>query len=366
MRKLCFLLCLLACCVGILTLGDEQKKQNPTPLADGTVLGSDANNEKETVVVEVVRAKAATQLASLPQGAKTTNQSQSTAAPVMLSVYDDGQTVRISLEEYLVHVVAGEMPASYEDEALRAQAVAARSYVAWKMAAWGGSGCNRGVNADVCTDSSHCMAYTSTEEMKKNWGEDYQAHYDKIASAVNSTAGEVLMYNGSPIQALFHSASGGKTEDAQAVWGTAFPYLQSVSSSGEENSSQHTATQTMKTSDLVKKLNSAFDGAGLTTKNIENSFAVRTYTQSGRVDVVKVGKVTATGRAIRSALGLNSTNFTVKYSGDEAAITTIGYGHGVGMSQVGANAMAKDGKGYAEILLHYYNQVDIEKIDGAS
>ena len=276
--------------------------------------------------------------------------------PVTLNVLHDGQRMEVALEEYLIHVVAGEMPASYEAEALGAQAVAARSYIAWKLPRCGGAGCSRG--ADICTDSTHCMAYKSDEAMRADWGEQYEAYREKIASAVQATAGQVLLYDGSPVQALFHASSGGRTEDAQAVWGTALPYLTSVESAEEET--QRTLTLTR--AQLAQKLNAAFDGAGLTAQNVTQQFIVRTRTPGGRADTVRVGRVTATGRAVRSALGLSSTAFEVRSEGEKVTITTLGYGHGVGMSQEGANAMAQQGKTWQDILLHYYTGVSIGKM----
>ena len=251
------------------------------------------------------------------------------------------------------------MPASYEPEALRAQAVAARSYIAWKLPAYGGSGCSRG--GDVCTDSEHCMAYQSEEALRARWGDRFDEYYEKIRAAVQDTAGQVMVWNGEPIQALFHSSSGGRTEDAQAVWGTAFPYLTSVESEGEENE-QRTVRLTAK--DLAAKLNAAFDGAGLTADTVRTQFLVRSRTQSGRADTVKVGKVTATGKAVRAALDLSSANFTIDWQGGEAVLTTVGYGHGVGMSQVGANAMAQQGSTYRDILTHYYTGTTLADLSG--
>ena len=280
-------------------------------------------------------------------------QTEQAASPVLLRVYDEGRLERVDLEEYLLHAVAGEMPASYEMEALKAQAVAARSYIAWKMPAYGGGGCSRGVDADVCTDSTHCLAYWSEEEMRAHWGADYGAYRARVEEAVRATRGEVLLYEGSPVQALFHASSGGYTEDAQAVWGTAFPYLTSVESAdGAEAETRFSLAE------LAEKLNAAFPGAKLTEKNVKENFLVRSRTDSGRADVVRVGEVTATGKAVRVALDLKSTDFAIDYEGDEAVLRTRGSGHGVGMSQVGAEAMAAQGSGYREILAHYYTGVD--------
>ncbi|MGI5884169.1 MAG: stage II sporulation protein D, partial [Candidatus Spyradocola sp.] len=319
MRKFCLLLCALACAAGWYWFAGAEEGETATPV----------QAENPAPRAETVRVDGARVLALEAQ-----------ADPIYLSVWDEGRTVRMDMEDYLVCAVAGEMPASYEMEALKAQAVAARSYLAWKMPAFGGGGCSQGVDTDVCTDSTHCMAYWSEEDMRAQWGEDYAENRARIEEAVRATAGEVMLYNDSPIQALFHSSSGGQTEDAQAVWGTAYPYLTSVQSEGEEESGQYAAEVRMPVEELVDALNDAFPGANLTRQNVETAFSVRSRTESGRADVVQIGEVTATGRAGRTALDLRSTNFTIDYEGDEAVLSTLGYGHGVGMSQVGANVMA--------------------------
>ena len=148
--------------------------------------------------------------------------------------------------------------------------------------------------------------------MRERWGEAYAENRARIEEAVRATAGEVMLYNGSPIQALFHSASGGQTEDAQAVWGTAYPYLTSVESAEEGESGKEVR---LKIGALVSALNEAFPGANLTEQNVRSAFSVRSRTDSGRADVVQVGEVTATGRAVRTALDLRSTNFTIAYRG---------------------------------------------------
>ena len=167
-----------------------------------------------------------------------------------------------------------------------------------------------------------------------------------------------MRYEGRPVQALFHASSGGRTEDAQAVWGTALPYLTSVASAEEDTQ----RTVTLSRAQLAEKLNAAFDGAGLTKDNVVQQFVVRSRTPGGRADIVRVGRVTAAGRAVRSALGLSSTAFEVRSEGENVTITTQGYGHGVGMSQEGANAMAQQGKTWQDILLHYYTGVSIGKM----
>ena len=333
MRRLIGIALLLAFAVGLVLSGGRDDKM-PAPSAQVRDTANPQNRER--ICVEIVRPAAASAGTAVVQ-----------TAPVILNVCDEGRMERVALEDYLVSVLAGEMPASYPMEALKAQAIAARSYIVWKLPRFGGSGCSRGAQADVCTDSKHCMAYRSDAQMREGWGESYEEKHEKLLRAVQETAGQILLYDGRPVQALFHAASGGRTEDAQEVWGTAYPYLQSVESEGEQG---QTAQVRLSKSKLAQKLNAAFEGAGLTAANIERQFSIRSVTGSGR------------------ALGLRSAGFTIAFEGDDAILTTNGFGHGVGLSQEGAQNMAENGADCEEILLHYYTGVtigSIQEISGA-
>ena len=267
-----------------------------------------------------------------------------------------GETQKtMALEDYMACVVAGEMPAAYEMEALKAQAVAARTYTLRKMRA---GGCNRADGADVCTSSAHCQAFVSLEKMKENWGDDFEANYDKICEAVYETRGQVLLYDGQPIDALYHASSGGKTEDVEHVYsGSALPYLRSVDSLGEGEMGSNQAKKEVSYEDFKAAMKESFD--------IEISGSVRESVQivsrydSGRVKEIKVAGKSLTGKQMRGALSLNSANFTIGFGEKSMVFETRGFGHGVGMSQAGANAMARQGATYPEILLHYYTGVEI-------
>lgn len=279
---------------------------------------------------------------------------------ISLLVYDhrEKKTVRMPLEEYLVGVVAGEMPASFEEEAIRAQAVAARTYTVCHMAAFGGATCAKG-GADLCTDSSCCQAWKNDSDMRARWGKDYETNKARIQAAVQATTGEIIVYDGEPIEALYHSNSGGFTEDAVNVFQNARPYLVSVISPGEEGAAHFETTQTFTCKEFINKVNREWKNAKLSDKNLEKQVKVRSRFESGRVEALQLGEVTVTGREMRKLFSLNSANFTIKISDADVAITTKGYGHGVGMSQHGANAMAKGGKGYIAILTHYYKGTEI-------
>lgn len=269
----------------------------------------------------------------------------------------------LSLEEYIFHVVAAEMPASYSIEALKAQAVAARTYAAARLdGAWGDAqkSC-ASHDCDICTDSSCCQSWKSIADMKKNWGRDYAMYCKKVYEAVVSTQGEILVYDQKPIDAMYHAASGGKTEDSENVYKYKIPYLRSVESPGEKSYSDSVK---LKYSEVVDILSSEF-GVKLKKSTLEKGFCINERFDSGRVDTVKVGGKNVSGKDIRRAFSLKSTNFTIEYTEKYVIIRTVGYGHGVGLSQAGANAMASTGADYKEILTHYYTDVeivDIEKI----
>ena len=244
------------------------------------------------------------------------------------------------LEEYLVGVVLAEMPASFEMEALKAQAVVARTYTMRANATGGKHG-----DGSVCTDYACCQAYIAPEAYLEKGGT--QENVEKIQSAVTATAGFVLTYEGALIEATYFSCSGGSTEDAVAVWGTDYPYLRSVASPGEENASHFTDTVTFTPAQFQTALGVTLNGSPASW------FGAVTYTQGGGVDTMEIGGRSYKGTELRQLLSLRSTAFSVS-AGEEITITTRGYGHRVGMSQYGADAMAATGKGYADILAYYY------------
>ncbi|MGN0135463.1 stage II sporulation protein D [Anaerotignum sp.] len=245
------------------------------------------------------------------------------------------------LEEYVAGVVAAEMPAAFPEEALKAQAVAARTYQVRQMQAAGSDA----VLYDVG------QAYITPEEQKQKWGENYAFYAGKIRNAVRATAGEIMVYEGEPILAAFHAQSAGKTEDAENVWNSSVPYLKSVDSSGDRNAPDNETTVTFSVKEISEKL-------GCEAKEI----SVLGRTDAGYVTEVRAGGKVFTGRELREVLGLRSTNFTVEKKGDMFLFTVLGYGHGAGMSQYGAAFFAEEGMEYHEILRHYYTDIDFRKI----
>ena len=266
----------------------------------------------------------------------------------------DGEVLTLPLDKYLWRVVAAEMPASFEPEALKAQAAAARTYTLSKM----GRQVEAHPEADVCTDFSCCQAYIDPAAAAAGWGARAAEYEAKIAAAVAATGGKVILYEGSPIQAVFHSSSAGRTVDAVEVWGNAVPYLAGVESpEGEEVPNWHSTArfpaEEFKALFLAEYPQAALEGepAGW--------FAAPAYNSAGGVASLAIGGVEVSGGALRSLLGLRSAHFTVETGPDSVAFSVTGYGHSVGMSQYGANALARQGKSWEEILCWYYTGVTI-------
>ena len=258
-------------------------------------------------------------------------------------VLTDDEVITMELEAYIVCVVLGEMPADFESEALKAQAVVSRTYT-----------CNRKENpkhnhADVCTDSACCQAFISD-----NIYDESEAVVMRIRDAVEQTKGQVLTFEDEIIEATYFSCSGGKTEDAKSVWGSDVPYLQSVDSPGEEMAEHYTDTVRISAEEFRKAL--AISDGPIRIENIR-------YTKGGGVLDLSVNGTAFSGTQLRKLLQLRSTAFVITVMGDSVTITTKGFGHRVGMSQYGAEAMALKGKTYQEILAHYYIGTELTQLD---
>ena len=254
----------------------------------------------------------------------------------------------VPFEDYVVGVLAGEMPVSFDLEALKAQAVAARTYVMKKMAD------NENNEYDI-VDTVQNQVYISNEELKEKWKDNYSERINKVKQAVLETKGEYLTYNGKIIEAFFFSTSVGKTENSEEIFSSAEPYLRSVDSSWDaEVSPVFSESNEFSLQEFYDKLNLKYQE--------KLNIKITETTSTGRIKKIKINNKNFTGSKVYSLLGLRSTFFTIEQVGSNVVVTTKGYGHGVGMSQYGALAMAKKGYKYDEILKHYYQGVDIEKI----
>lgn len=264
----------------------------------------------------------------------------------------NGETKWMDMNDYLVAVLLREMPADFELEALKAQAVVARTYTLRRYL----SGNNKHPEAAVCTDSGCCQGYYAVEAYLRNGGS--LESVNKMQSAVSSTAGEVLTYDDKLIEATYFSCSGGMTEDAAAVWGEEIPYLIATSSPGEGNAAHYTDTVTFTLSEFTDLLGIS------AAKQGQQWIQSVSYTNGGGVDQIQICDKMFTGVDIRQKLGLRSTAFVISVVGDTVTITTKGFGHRVGMSQYGADAMAVQGNTYRQILAHYYHGTSLVHFDG--
>lgn len=243
-------------------------------------------------------------------------------AKVKLLHSKSGEVEEMSMEEYLVGVVSAEMPANFELEALKAQAVVARTYTAYKMFKGG-----KHDNANICDDSKCCQAWISKEDRFEKWNEaDRENNWSKITTAVNETKGKIITYNGEPINAFFHSNSGGTTETVSNVWGgTDYPYLQSVETSGEDGYTQYSSSVTLSKEELLQKMKESYPNITINW-NEEQPIQITEYTESGRVKTIKIGDTNISGVEARTIFGLKSAKFNVDV-GETITFNVVGYGH---------------------------------------
>ena len=284
--------------------------------------------------------------------------------------YEDYNTIKLlhsstqeveelNLDEYLCSVVSAEMPVDFDIEALKAQAIVARTYTIYKII----HNSNKHENADICDSANCCQAWISKEDRLNRWEESVRTeNWNKIVTAVNETAGKIITYDGEPINAFFHASSGGTTEIPFNVWGgNGYPYLQVVETSGEEGYSQYSSQVILSESELIQKLKQKYNDIEIDYSK-EDAIKIIENTESGRVRTVKFGNKEISGVEARTLIGLKSTNFTITKENENIIFDVIGYGHGVGMSQTGADSLAKQGYDAEKIIKHFYQGVEITKI----
>jgi stage II sporulation protein D len=268
----------------------------------------------------------------------------------------------IDFEEYLKGVVAAEMPASFGMEALKAQAVAARTYTLLKVLKPQESIVAQHKGAYICTNFAHCQAWTDKGQLKDTWGTiNFNENYKKISKAVEETNGLIITYNNEVIDPLFHSTSGGKTENSEEVFSAKLPYLRSIISQGEEASPKFASKAIISFNEFKEKLKELSPNIKIEKKDVK-SIKVLEYSEGGRVKKIQIGNKIFSGKEIRSVFSLNSSNFNIKLEKNNIIFNTVGYGHGVGMSQFGANYLAKEGNNFEYILKYYYQGVQIINI----
>ncbi|MGN1403380.1 MAG: stage II sporulation protein D [Ruminococcus sp.] len=269
-----------------------------------------------------------------------------------------GKVEEISVREYLIGAVCAEMPATFEPEALKAQAVAAHTYAERQHLLELNDPTPALYGADFSNDSSQYQAYFTENQAKQYYGENFESCYSKISDAVDEVLPYLLEYEGTPIIAAFCSMSSGTTESAETVWGSRVDYLVSVESSADTTAPRYLETKEMETDEFREIVSAALPDA-VWDDDPAKWIQLGDTSEAGTVLTVTVGGQELTGQEFRELLELRSAAFTVEYADGKLTFTTRGYGHGVGMSQYGANAMAKDGAGWQEILAHYYPGTEI-------
>ena len=318
---------------------------NEEKIDDSIIVNSDENETKENVnnsqnISKSVEKFVNTERASTDNTSanNTTNSSVSE-----ITVYrSNGSVINLNMTDYLIGVVSSEMPASFNLEALKAQSVLARTY-ALKAKQTG----------KKLTDTVSTQSYIDIDQMKNKWGNSFNTYYNKIKNAVENTNGEYLSYNGNYIEALYHSTNNGKTESSLDVFGNYYPYLISVSSEYDKNASSYLRTINMPLDTISNKL-------GLSLNN-DSVISILSYTDGGNIKEININGNNFSGKKVRELLNLRSADFDISISDNNANITTRGYGHGVGMSQYGANGMANAGYSYKNILSHYYPGTTLTK-----
>lgn len=312
---------------------------------DNIIVNSDVNETKKNVnnsqnISKSVEKSVNTEHSNI-DNTSTNNTTNSSVSEI--TVYrSNGSVINLNMTDYLIGVVSSEMPASFNLEALKAQSVLARTY-ALKAKQTG----------KKLTDTVSTQSYIDMDQMKNKWGNSFNTYYNKIKNAVENTNGEYLSYNGNYIEALYHSTNNGKTESSLNVFGNYYPYLISVSSEYDKNASSYLRTINMPIDTISNKL-------GLSLNN-DSVISILSYTDGGNIKEININGNNFSGKKVRELLGLRSADFDICISDNNANITTKGYGHGVGMSQYGANGMANAGYSYKDILSHYYPGTTLTK-----
>ncbi|CAM4165366.1 stage II sporulation protein D [Lederbergia lenta] len=289
--------------------------------------------------------------APAPQQSTSTKES-TTEVAVLRSATNNIE--KLPIEEYVIGVVASEMPVEFEPEALKAQALTARTYITSHLINPNNGNLPEGVDV---SDTVNHQVFKNQAELKKSWGKNYEKNYKKIERAVKETQNKILTYKEKPITASFFSASNGYTENAEDYWENQVPYLKSVKSPWDSKESPEFESQmTLSTKEFEQKL-------GVKIGKGTDVGTILARTPGKKVAEIEINGKKFTGREIREKLELRSTDFSWIHKGDSIIITTKGYGHGIGMSQYGANGMAKEGKDYQEIVNHYYKDVKISDIE---
>ena len=302
---------------------------------------------------------------------KEESKSEDEGEKIYVTVLDttNNKAMELELDEYIKGVVAAEMPVNFHLEALKAQAIAARTYTLNRLEQFGGKPDSVHSQYNLCTDHRHCQAWISKEDRLSAWEKNTELSainnielWSKIEEAVDATKGQALVYNDALIDPLFHSASGGTTENSEDYFTSSLPYLRSVSSEYEESSPYNKTNFDISVDEFSAILKKKYPDIVLESSQMIDNIEIISNTAGGKVEKVRVGNKVLKGREMRELLDLRSSEFTVEQSGLNLVFTVVGYGHGVGLSQYGADGMAKAGYTYEEILKHYFTGTELKSM----
>ncbi|HLR75005.1 MAG TPA: stage II sporulation protein D [Virgibacillus sp.] len=280
----------------------------------------------------------------------TIEQDDDSALSVAVMRTQSEEVENIPLETYVARVVASEMPAEFELEALKAQALAARTYIVNYLLH------NESPEDPNVTDGTEHQVYKNDEELRRQWGSDYQWKMEKLTEAVEATKGKILTYNNAPITPAYFSTSNGYTENSEDYWENEIPYLRSVESKWDEKSPEYLDQQILTIPEVAQALDIDLPESTYISMDV-------TRTNSQRVKELTIGDHTFSGREVREKLQLQSSDFSIEQKNNHLIFKTKGYGHGVGMSQYGANGMAKEGKNYEDIVKYYYKDIEVNSLN---
>lgn len=346
------MLLLLLIPMTVFFISPSKDLKNDTSKEKSFILG---NSEEVTTVTEITTTELEKEQ---PIQEDTLGKSQDTFKILDIST---NEVLEVSARDYVIGSVCAEMPASFNIESLKAQAVVSYTYAVRLKELQELSPSESLHGADFSNDSTKYQAYYTDDQLKELYGSNYDEYYNKVSSAVDDVLGQVIVYSDELIVPVFHSISSGKTENAKNVWGYDVPYLVSVDSPQDIQSSQFEETKTFTPSEIKARFSATYSDI-IFNDDISSWISVQSTTEAGTVISMTVGSKSMSGQDFRNVLSLRSSAFDVSYNGDTFSITTKGYGHDVGMSQYGANALAEEGKSYEEIIKTYYSGVEIINI----
>lgn len=347
-----FMLLLMLIPMTVFFISPSEDFKNETSKEKSFILG---NSEEVTTVTEFTT----TELSEKSIQEDTLGKSQDTFKVLDIST---NEILEVSARDYVIGSVCAEMPISFNVESLKAQAVVSYTYAIRLKELQKLSPSENLHGADFSNDSTKYQAYYTDEQLKELYGSNYDEYYSKVSSAVDDVLGQVIVYSDELIVPVFHSISSGKTENAKNVWGYDVPYLVSVDSSQDIQSSQFEETKIFTPSEIKARFSATYSDI-IFSDDISSWISIQSTTEAGTVISMTVGSKSMSGQDFRNVLSLRSSAFDVSYNGDTFSITTKGYGHDVGMSQYGANALAEQGKTYEEIIKTYYSGVEIVNVE---